>query len=359
MFDELRARFLLNGYKHVLRGILFKSYKGNPEVIHEQMIRALGDLPERVLDLCAQVIGPRRNPVTVAGVEFPGRVGVAAGLDKDARAVSAWAKLGFGFAELGTVTPRPQPGNNKPRLFRLIPSEGIINRMGFNNRGAEAMARRLSAAGIRRGNQKVGLPLGISIGKNKVTPLEEATDDYLTALSILADYADYVAINVSSPNTPGLRNLQDDKSLGKLISALVEQAESLNQDDPLPIFVKLAPDLSDNQLASIISICEEAGASGIIATNTTITRGDLNQHDVHLANQAGGLSGAPLTKISLQMVEKITSRTELPVMGVGGIMTPKDAQSMFDVGAQLVQIYTGFIFNGPALVSGINTLTQP
>lgn len=194
--------------------------------------------------------------------------------DKDARAVKAWGRLGFGFAELGTITARPQPGNNKPRLFRLVSSEGIINRMGFNNQGAEALARRLSGAGIRRGNNKMGLPLGISIGKNKVTPLDSATDDYLFALSTLADYADYVAINISSPNTPGLRNLQDEKALGALIEALVDRAKDLAPADPLPLFVKLAPDLSENQLAAIVDICEEAGASGIIAANTTVGRGE-------------------------------------------------------------------------------------
>lgn len=357
--EEFRVRLLLNGYRRLLRPMLFKSNNGDPEVIHEQMIRLLGDLPDTVLDLASKLIGQKSNPVRVAGIDFPGRVGVAAGLDKDARAVKAWGRLGFGFAELGTITARPQPGNNKPRLFRLVSSEGIINRMGFNNQGAEALARRLSGAGIRRGNNIMGLPLGISIGKNKVTPLDSATDDYLFALSTLADYADYVAINISSPNTPGLRNLQDEKALGALIEALVDRAKDLVPAGPLPLFVKLAPDLSENQLAAIVDICEEAGASGIIAANTTVGRENLARNDVWLANQAGGLSGKPLTRISIEMVEKITSRTQLPVMGVGGIMTPGDAQAMFDAGAKLVQVYTGFIFNGPALVTGINTLTQP
>lgn len=357
-FDELRARALLLGYRQLVRPWLFSSNQGNPEAIHEQMLRVLGDLPESLLDLCAETIGVRRNPVTVAGIRFPGRVGLAAGLDKDARAAKAWSSLGFGFAELGTVTAHPQPGNKKPRLFRLVHSEAVINRMGFNNQGVEAMARRLAGFGVVRGTDTLGMPIGVSIGKTKVTPLAQAVDDYLFSFETIAPYADYVAINVSSPNTPGLRALQDHDMLAELLKALVGAAKNL-AGPPLPLFVKVAPDLNPGGLDDIIEVCLDAGINGIIATNTTLRRDNIHPLDADYKSQVGGLSGAPLTKMSAEMISYIANQTDLPVIASGGIMTPHDAQAVFDAGAKLVQVYTGFIFNGPALITGINTLTKP
>ena len=357
--DELYVRAIRCGYREVVRPVLFRMHGGDPERIHGQLISTLGHLPEPLLGLVERLLGADRDPVDVAGIHFPGRVGVAAGLDKDAVAAAAWAPLGFGFAELGTVTRHAQPGNPRPRLFRLVRSEAIINRMGFNNNGAEAMAAKLDAAGVRRGNNRLGAPMGVSIGKTKKTPLAEAVPDYLFSLEALAPYADYIAINVSSPNTPGLRSLQSQREIEELTGALVGRARELDPEHPVPVFVKLAPDLSAGQLDDLLTACEGAGIAGIIATNTTMGHEGLAPADRHLAGQAGGLSGRPLTAMALERVGWITHRTGLPVMGVGGIMTPADAQAMFDAGARLVQVYTGFIFEGPALVMGINKLCRP
>ncbi len=357
--DELSVRAVRQGYRGVVRPVLFRMHGGDPEKIHGQLISAMGHLPESLLGVIERLIGTGRDPVDVAGIHFPGRVGVAAGLDKDAVAAGVWGPLGFGFAELGTVTRHAQPGNPRPRLFRLIRSEAIINRMGFNNNGAEAMAAKLDNAGVRRGNNRLGAPIGVSIGKTKKTPLAEAVPDYLFSLETLAPYADYVAINVSSPNTPGLRSLQDQRRIEELTGALVARARELDPAAPVPVFVKMAPDLSAGQVDDILMACENAGVSGIIATNTTVGREHLAPADQHLASQAGGLSGRPLTAMALERVRWITRHTELPVMGVGGIMSPADAQAMFDAGAVLVQVYTGFIFEGPALVMGINRLCRP
>ncbi|MGO4957750.1 quinone-dependent dihydroorotate dehydrogenase [Luteococcus sp. Sow4_B9] len=356
--SELVTRGLLAGYQQVVRPGLFRAHGGDAEAIHEDLIRALGvagSVPVPVARLSASALG-RRQGTTLAGIRFPGRVGVAAGLDKNGVAARAWAGLGFGFAELGTVTAQAQPGNPRPRLFRAKESGGIINRMGFNNEGAQTLADRLAGWGVERGNQALGIPVGISIGKTKVTPLDGAVEDYLTSLRLLADKADYLAINISSPNTPGLRSLQDGEALRELTRALVVEAAVLNPGNPVPIFVKVAPDLTWEALDEVLQTCEEAGISGLIATNTTLAREGLRGSDARLATEAGGLSGAPLTVRSREMVARIVQQSSLPVMGVGGIMTPADAQAMFDAGAQLVQVYTGFIYNGPALVRGINQL---
>ena len=357
--DELLVRLLLTGYRSLARPVLFTLANGDPEEIHQHVITLLSEIPDPVLDRIQEYVGTRRDPVTVAGVDFPGRVGVAAGLDKDGLAARAWGALGFGFAELGTVTAHAQPGNRQPRLFRMPHSRAIINRMGFNNSGVEALAARLDQWGVRRGNNALDYPVGVSIGKTKATPLEDAVDDYLHSLRTIAPYADYVAINVSSPNTPGLRSLQDREALTQLTTALVSTAAELYPADPLPVFVKLAPDLAPYDVGGLIAACQDTGISGLIATNTTTAREYLHPSELHLANQAGGLSGAPLTRKALRMVESVAAQTDLPIMGVGGIMTPADAQAFFDAGASLVQIYTGFIYNGLALVRGINTLTYP
>ena len=347
------------GYSKVLRPLMFRAYRGDPERIHEQTLAAIAragqSRPTRaaVAALCAR----HRVPTTVVGIQFPGMVGLAAGMDKDGIGTRTWASLGFGYIELGTVTPQPQPGNDKPRLFRLPESRAIINRMGFNNRGAVALAERLTAVGVSRGNLAVGIPIGISIGKTKKVPLTEAAEDYLTALRTVARYADYVAINVSSPNTPGLRDLQNARTLAELISALVNEAWQLAAGgSPVPIFVKVAPDLTETALEEVVQVSAESGAEGLIATNTTLSRDGISA-DQPLAVEAGGLSGAPLTRRARHVVRFLTERTTLPIIGVGGIMSRDDGQAMLDAGASLLQIYTGYVYRGPALVRELNRLS--
>jgi dihydroorotate dehydrogenase len=346
------------GYRKVLRPLLFRAYGRDAERIHEQTLAAVAragrSRPARaaIAALCAR----HRVPVTVAGIQFPGVVGLAAGMDKDGIGIKTWGSLGFGYIELGTVTAQPQSGNDKPRLFRLPESRAIINRMGFNNRGAPALAERLSAAGVSRGNLAVGIPIGISIGKTKKVPLAEASEDYLASLRTIARYADYVAINVSSPNTPGLRALQDPRALAELISALVKEAWQLaTSGPPVPIFVKVSPDLTETALEEAVQVCAEAGAEGLIATNTTLSRDGISAEQP-LAAEVGGLSGAPLTRRARHVVRFLAERTTLPIIGAGGIMSRDDGQAMLDAGASLLQIYTGYIYAGPALVNDLNHL---
>ena len=344
-------------YRRLVRPVLFRAYGGDAERVHEQTLGWLATVG-RVAPLrsvTGALLARHRHPISVAGMDFASPVGVAAGLDKNGLAVRSWAALGFGFAELGTVTALAQPGNDRPRLFRLPQSRAIVNRMGFNNAGAAALAQRLEAAGVRRGNGAVGMPVGISIGKSKVTPLEEAAEDYLTSLRLLAPYADYVAVNVSSPNTPGLRALQDADSLAALLRSLTaESARLAAGGDPVPVFVKLAPDLGDEALEQAVDVVERSGAAGLIATNTTLSRVGVDPREAERAAEAGGLSGAPLTVRAREVVGFLTSRTDLPVIGVGGVMTVDDGQALLDAGARLIQLYTGFIYAGPGLVSGLN-----
>ena len=344
------------GYQELIRPVLFRVGGGDPEVAHERMIRLLARTPAPLTRTLRGYTAPAPHPVTVAGIRFPNRVGIAAGLDKDGIAAPAWAGLGVGHVELGTVTPRPQPGNDKPRLFRLPASAAIINRMGFNNDGVEAMSRRLEEWGVRRGRLTLGTVVGVSIGKNRTTPLDRAGEDYLACLRRLHGLADYVAINVSSPNTPGLRTLQDADTLRGLTADLVGEARTLNPTDPTPVFVKVAPDLGPDALEELFGAVQDTGVSGLIATNTTLARDGLDQVDLARAGEVGGLSGAPLTARALRVVGRLASLTDLPIIGVGGIMTPADAGAMFDAGASLVQVYTGFIYAGPALIRGINRL---
>ncbi len=264
-----------------MRPALFAQLRGDPEAVHEWMIHTLAGVgstaPARARR-AARSPGVAAGRPTVAGIRFGSRVGLAAGLDKDATAVLAWAGLGFGFVELGTVTGRAQPGNDRPRMFRLRESKALINRMGFNNPGAAAVAATLAARNVYRGNLAAGIPIGISIGKTKLVELEDAVEDYLTSLRLLAPHADYVAVNVSSPNTPGLRSLQDAGALGELLAALVAEAATvpeLREGGPVPIFVKVAPDLTDGQLDEVLATCESSGAAGLIATNTTLARDGL------------------------------------------------------------------------------------
>lgn len=345
-------------YRRLVRPVLFRAYGGDPERIHERTLAALSALG-RITPARAAIrtlLGRHQRAVRVAGIDFPTQVGVAAGLDKDGIAVGSWAALGFGFAELGTVTAKPQPGNDRPRLFRLPRSRAIVNRMGFNNHGAAALADRLAAVGIRRGNGAVGIPLGISIGKTKTTPLEQAAADYLTSLRLLAPYADYIAVNVSSPNTPGLRALQDAASLAGLLEALTSHARLMAGPTqlPVPVFVKLAPDLSEEALEEAIDVAERTGAAGLIATNTTVSRDGIDRAEADRAAEPGGLSGSPLTVRARQVVGFLAERTALPIIGVGGVMTPDDGLALLDAGARLLQVYTGFIYGGPGLISGLN-----
>lgn len=360
---HLPARLVREGYEQVGKPVLFRLGHGNPEAAHETSLRWLAwwsATPRRraLLDLA---FGSRGTNRTVAGIRFPGPVGLAAGMDKNATALMAWSRLGFSHAELGTVTGQAQPGNPRPRMFRLKDSGAVINRMGFNNHGSDTIAARLDVAGVRRGNLAAGMPLGISIGKTKLVALEDAVEDYLTSLRRLAPYADYLAINVSSPNTPGLRSLQGADELGHLVRTLTAEASARVAESaraalgPVPILVKLAPDLGWEAIDEALQVCTDAGAAGIIATNTTLSRDGLAPADRAVSEQAGGLSGAPLTVRAREVVSYISTHTDLPVIGVGGIMTADDARAMLDAGADLVQLYTGFIYGGPGLVGAINT----
>lgn len=344
------------GYQRLLRPILFRAHRGDPEKIHEDMIAALAVLAQApgLRDAVRGLTRVAAEPVEVAGITFRSRVGLAAGMDKDGRAALAWQHLGFAFAELGTVTAQAQPGNEKPRVFRAQASRGLVNRMGFNNHGALALANRLAVAGVFRGNGVAGIPLGISIGKTKVVPVEDAVADYLASFDLVHPHADYVAVNVSSPNTPGLRTLQDGGAMAALLGALTARARVLSPADPVPVFVKIAPDLTWEQVDEVLDAASAHGVAGIIATNTTLSRDGLAAADAHLAQEAGGLSGAPLTARAREVVGYVARHTDLPVMGVGGIMTAGDAQAMLDAGARLLQLYTGFIYAGPALVGAIN-----
>lgn len=279
---------------------------------------------------------------TVFGVRFPSPVGLAAGFDKNAIALAAWEALGFGFAEIGTVTARSQPGNPKPRLFRLPELEGVINRLGFNNEGAEAVAARLCA--LRQSGGWPRIPVGVNLGKSKVTPLEKAPDDYVESFQRLRPFGDYFVLNVSSPNTPGLRKLQDKASLEELLSAV--QAVNTTR---LPLLLKIAPDLEWGAIEEILALVEAHRLAGLIATNTTIDHSQVPMEK----RQQGGLSGQPLKKRALEVLRFITARTTLPVIGVGGIAGADDAKARFDAGAALVQIYTGLIYEGPGMVRSI------
>ncbi len=255
--------------------------------------------------------------------------------------------LGFGFIEIGTVTPKPQPGNDKPRMFRLVPDEALINRMGFNNQGADVAATRLKNLKDRK-----GLLIGGNIGKNKVTPNEEAVNDYIYCFNALFDYVDYFVVNVSSPNTPGLRDLQEKEPLKHILNTL--QSLNIAKSAPKPILLKIAPDLTDSQLDDIVEIVLETQIAGVIATNTTISREGL-QSQQELINEAGGVSGRPLTKRSTEVIRYLSEKSNraFPIIGVGGIHSAKDAIEKLDAGASLIQVYTGFIYEGPGLIAKI------
>ena len=316
----------------------------DPETAHELTIAGLsrlgGLLPAGAV---AQV-----NPLRLMGLDFPNRVGLAAGLDKNGEAIEAWGKLGFGFVEIGTVTPRPQPGNPKPRLFRLPEVEGIINRMGFNNHGADALVAQVKAA---RGRGFKGI-LGINIGKNFDTPMENAADDYLLGLDKTYAHADYITVNISSPNTKNLRQLQGESELDALLAALKARQTELSQQHGryVPLTLKIAPDLDEAQIANIADALRRHHIDGVIATNTTLGREGVT-HLRH-GNEAGGLSGAPVFEKSTAVVKALHQalKGELPIIAAGGITDGTRAQAKLAAGASLVQLYSGLIYKGPGLV---------
>ena len=297
---------------------------------------------------------PPKQPLSAPGIEllglsFPNRVGVAAGLDKNAVAVGGLARLGFGFVEVGTVTPRPQPGNPKPRLFRLTEDRGLINRLGFNSEGAQVVAARLA-----RLRGRLDVPVGVNIGKNRETPNDEAARDYRACLAMVNDFADYVTVNLSSPNTPGLRDLQAPAAAGALVSELVQERDRLaaKGSGRTPLLVKIAPDLAPQDLAATVVAVHEAGADGIVAVNTTLSRPPALRSKQ--AAEAGGLSGRPLYPLAIDTVRRVRAAVgDGPVViGVGGVASAREIDAMLDVGADLVQVYTGFVFEGAALLRG-------
>ena len=293
------------------------------------------------------------DPLELAGLTFPNRVGMAAGLDKNARCIDALGAMGFGFVEVGTVTPRAQPGNPKPRMFRLPAAQALINRLGFNNDGLEAFVANVKRARFRTQPGNAPMLLGLNIGKNASTPIDNATSDYLECLEGVYPHADYVTVNISSPNTQNLRALQGDAALDGLLGAIAERREVLAQNHGrrVPIFVKIAPDLDEHQVDVIAQALERHGMDGVIATNTTLAR-EAVQGLPH-AQQTGGLSGAPVLEASNQVIRQLRAGlgSRFPIIGVGGIMSAEDAVSKIRAGADVVQIYTGLIYEGPALVS--------
>ncbi|MDA8520872.1 quinone-dependent dihydroorotate dehydrogenase [Acidovorax sp. NCPPB 4044] len=299
------------------------------------------------------------DPIELAGLHFPNRVGLAAGLDKNARCIDALAAMGFGFVEVGTVTPRGQPGNPKPRMFRLPEAQALINRLGFNNEGLDAFLHNVqqSKSGTMPAPSKRML-LGLNIGKNATTPIEDATRDYLLCLDGVYLHADYVTVNISSPNTQNLRALQSDAALDGLLGAIAERREFLaekasaetGQKRSVPIFVKIAPDLDEDQVAVIAATLQRHQMDGVIATNTTISRDAVK--DLKHSEETGGLSGAPVLEASNRIIRQLRNALGqgFPIIGVGGILSAEDAVSKMRAGADVVQIYTGLIYEGPALV---------
>jgi dihydroorotate dehydrogenase len=311
------------------------------ERAHRAVLGALGAAPS-VAGAAVRLLGgpaPAPRPVRVGPLVFPQPVGLAAGLDKDGEAIAAWPALGFGFVELGTVTPRPQPGNPLPRLFRLVEERGLVNRMGFNNGGAEALAARLGA--LAESGRWPGIPVGANIGKNKDTPNDAADDDYLRCVELLRGRADWFTVNVSSPNTPGLRDLQAPARLGRLLDAVVRAAA------PTPVFLKLAPDLDAADLAESVGVAGASGCAAVILGNTTLSRPGTAGR----LGEAGGLSGAPLWPLARQRIGEAVQASggRLPVIGVGGIADAAQVDALLDLGCAAVQLYSALVFEGPGL----------
>ena len=331
-------------YKKIILPVLFLI---DPEKVHNiifSSIKILFKFPfVKFLVSKFYIIDDSRLEKSLFGIKFKNPVGLAAGFDKNAQLYEELTSFGFGFIEIGTVTPKPQSGNPKKRLFRLVEDSAIINRMGFNNVGVEKVVKNLK--------KNKSTLIGGNIGKNKITPNYLAIDDYVTSFNMLFDFVDYFVVNVSSPNTPNLRDLQEKEPLTKLINSLI--SINRNKKKPKPILLKIAPDLNNNQLLDIISIVKDTGLDGVIATNTTINRNNLKSVN---KNELGGLSGKPLTSRSTEVIKFISknSNKTIPIIGVGGINTVADALEKFDAGADLIQIYTGFIYEGPNLIRSIN-----
>ena len=331
----------------LVRPILFAM---DPEAAHDFTMNTLAKGQGTPLQLgwSAPLVS---DPITLAGLQFPNRVGMAAGLDKNARCIDALAAMGFGFVEVGTVTPKGQPGNPKPRMFRIPQVKGLINRLGFNNDGLDAFIANVKKSTVRA--QGKPMLLGLNIGKNAATPIEEATNDYLICLEGVYPHADYVTVNISSPNTKNLRALQSDEALDALLSAIATKREALTaaQGRRVPIFVKIAPDLDEEQVKVIAATLQRHGMDGVIATNTTLNR-EAVQGMPH-ADEAGGLSGAPAFEASNRVIAQLRAAlgAGYPIIGVGGIMSGEDAAAKIRAGADVVQIYSGLIYAGPGLVS--------
>lgn len=332
-------------YQPLIRPCLFTM---DPEKAHllTMKMMSIASRSPLLTSLVSQKVESR--PCRVMGLDFPNPVGLAAGLDKDGEAIDAFAALGFGFIEVGTVTPKPQPGNDKPRLFRVLPAEGLINRMGFNNLGVDHLVEN-----IKKSRYK-GI-LGVNIGKNKVTPIEESVNDYLYCLEKVYNYASYVAVNISSPNTPNLRTLQLGDALVELVQALKKKQHELAvaNNRYVPIAIKIAPDLSDEEIENICRIFLENDVDGIIATNTTLDR-EMIANMPHVT-EAGGLSGKPEFRKSTDILAKINKiiNGRIPIIGVGGVDSPMAAAEKIKNGASLIQIYSGFIYKGPELIKNI------
>ncbi len=336
-------------YRFFLRPILFLF---SPEIIHHttfKILKFVGYVPGALaLTRASFILKNQKLERKILGLTFPNPVGLAAGFDKDALLIDELAAFGFGFIEIGTLTPKAQPGNEKPRLFRLPADQAIINRMGFNNKGADGAVKRLQS-------RKSKIIVGGNIGKNKVTPNETAFEDYTYCFEALYPYVDYFVVNVSSPNTPNLRELQEKEPLKKLLNSV--KALNRQKEKPKPILLKIAPDLTEAQLHDVVEILLETKTDGVIATNTTISReGLITDNEIISSIGNGGLSGKPLTTRATEVISFLRSKLgkDFPIIGVGGIMTPEDAIEKLKAGADLVQIYTGFIYEGPGFVKRIN-----
>lgn len=357
-------------YRNLLRPALFTL---NAEQIHNRTMRALAWAGQRqwACDALHSFLGAPRLPVRLFDLDFPNPVGLAAGMDKNAEALPAWESLGFGFTELGAVTWHAQPGNAQPRVFRAIPEGAIVNRMGFNNAGAQEVAQIL--AEWRQRGRWPGHPVGMNLGKSKITPLPQAAQDYANSLKVLVPYLDFFVINVSSPNTPNLRQLQDRAALDDILAAVLEVASQVGASSkpaadkprPKPVLVKVAPDLSFEALDEILELASSRPFVGIVATNTTISRPHVNSPEIQkIYAEAGGLSGRPLKSRSTEIIRHIYRQTggKLPIIGVGGIFNAADAWEKITAGASLVQIYTGLVYEGPevarAIVNGLVRLLE-
>ena len=334
-----------NAYERFVRPLLFSI---DAETAHRLTIGSFRAASH--VDLALRVLNfrPPAKPKRLFGLNFPNPIGLAAGLDKNGVALPAWAALGFGFIEIGTVTAKPQPGNPKPRIFRFPEHNALVNRLGFNNDGANVIARRLSK--LQRSGRWPEVPVGINIGKSMSTPLTEATEDYLYSFRLLREFADYIVLNVSSPNTPGLRELQGPDALSELLSAIAAK----NLITRKPIVVKIAPDLKPTELEQIVSTCESNKVAGIVAANTTIDHSPIPAEQ----DEQGGLSGAPLREKSTALIRQIVARSTIPVIASGGIMDADSAREKIEAGAQLLQIYTGLIYRGPGLLREIAAALQ-